>query len=69
MEDEPRPAPVLTAASRPTVPFKASTSASRYLSLPKNTKLPEKLQKKRNVPNAGVQDPGSGGPRSPGPQF
>ncbi|KAB0380940.1 hypothetical protein FD755_008724 [Muntiacus reevesi] len=32
---------------------RASTSTSRYLSLPKNTKLPEKLQKKKNVSNAG----------------
>ncbi|XP_072807334.1 sodium/hydrogen exchanger 2 [Vicugna pacos] len=32
---------------------RASTSASRYLSLPKNTKLPEKLQKKKNISNAG----------------
>uniref|UniRef100_A0A8C2PLI9 Sodium/hydrogen exchanger n=1 Tax=Capra hircus TaxID=9925 RepID=A0A8C2PLI9_CAPHI len=31
----------------------ASTSTSRYLSLPKNTKLPEKLQKKKNVSNSG----------------
>uniref|UniRef100_A0A9L0IE23 Sodium/hydrogen exchanger n=1 Tax=Equus asinus TaxID=9793 RepID=A0A9L0IE23_EQUAS len=31
---------------------RASTSTSRYLSLPKNTKLPEKLQKKKNVSNA-----------------
>ncbi|KAF6106327.1 solute carrier family 9 member A2 [Phyllostomus discolor] len=31
---------------------RASTSTSRYLSLPKNTKLPEKLQKK-NISNAG----------------
>lgn len=33
--------------------LQASTSTSRYLSLPKNTKLPEKLQKKKNVSNAG----------------
>ncbi|XP_023972368.1 sodium/hydrogen exchanger 2 [Physeter macrocephalus] len=32
---------------------RASTSTSRYLSLPKNTKLPEKLQKKKNISNAG----------------
>ncbi|XP_025788536.1 sodium/hydrogen exchanger 2 [Puma concolor] len=32
---------------------RASTSASRYLSLPKNTKLPEKLQKKKNISNTG----------------
>lgn len=32
---------------------RASTSTSRYLSLPKNTKLPEKLQKKKNVSNSG----------------
>ncbi|KAG8504837.1 Sodium/hydrogen exchanger 2, partial [Galemys pyrenaicus] len=32
---------------------RASTSTSRYLSLPKNTKLPEKLQKKKNIANAG----------------
>ncbi|GAB1284924.1 Sodium/hydrogen exchanger [Apodemus speciosus] len=31
---------------------RASTSTSRYLSLPKNTKLPEKLQKKNKVSNA-----------------
>lgn len=31
---------------------RASTSTSRYLSLPKNTKLPEKLQKKKKVSNA-----------------
>ncbi|XP_007957737.1 sodium/hydrogen exchanger 2 [Orycteropus afer afer] len=31
---------------------RASTSTSRYLSLPKNTKLPEKLQKKKNLSNA-----------------
>lgn len=32
-----------------------STSTSRYLSLPKNTKLPEKLQKKKNISNAGIE--------------
>ncbi|NIG58093.1 sodium/hydrogen exchanger 2 [Pontoporia blainvillei] len=32
---------------------RVSTSTSRYLSLPKNTKLPEKLQKKKNISNAG----------------
>ncbi|KAK2494003.1 hypothetical protein MC885_005389 [Smutsia gigantea] len=32
---------------------RASTSTSRYLSLPKNTKLPEKLQKKKNTSNTG----------------
>nr|P50482.1 RecName: Full=Sodium/hydrogen exchanger 2; AltName: Full=Na(+)/H(+) exchanger 2; Short=NHE-2; AltName: Full=Solute carrier family 9 member 2 [Oryctolagus cuniculus] len=31
---------------------RASTSTSRYLSLPKNTKLPEKLQKRKNISNA-----------------
>ncbi|XP_008585286.1 PREDICTED: sodium/hydrogen exchanger 2 [Galeopterus variegatus] len=31
---------------------RGSTSNSRYLSLPKNTKLPEKLQKKKNISNA-----------------
>uniref|UniRef100_A0A8D1WL63 Sodium/hydrogen exchanger n=1 Tax=Sus scrofa TaxID=9823 RepID=A0A8D1WL63_PIG len=32
---------------------RASTTTSRYLSLPKNTKLPEKLQKKKNISSAG----------------
>ncbi|XP_011910891.1 PREDICTED: sodium/hydrogen exchanger 2 isoform X1 [Cercocebus atys] len=31
---------------------RASTSTSRYLSLPKNTKLPEKLQKRKTIFNA-----------------
>ncbi|XP_012875194.1 PREDICTED: sodium/hydrogen exchanger 2 [Dipodomys ordii] len=43
---------------------RASTSTSRYLSLPKNTKLPEKLQKKKIISNAdgnsSDSDPDSG---------